>query len=483
MQSSNRRLVVLHTNDIHSSFDPLPKAASLINKLKKQYAADKPLLIDCGDHMERMISETEGTSGLINIEVMNQTGYDLFLPGNREGLIFPYAVLDRVISNHAKFKIICSNLSRNDTGEAPDWMEPFEIIDLDGFRVGITGVTFFLPQFYNPMGWNIRDPFEAVADWTHRLRQQVDIIVVLSHLGLSYDERMAAEIPGIHLIFGAHTHHLLESPRQIGQTYLCGAGEKGRHVGVLELEYNPSNKKIERVSGRCIRTDGEKDDPSVLRIIEKHREQANVNLRRPIVSISEPLELDWHQESALGNLLASGLRQRAEAEIGLINAGQFLHGLQAGPVSRETLMEVCPSPAKTCRTLLKGEHLRTAIEEALLPEYTTQYIDKYNFQGKAVGTLCLDGVTVQYDDKRRPHKKITKMLVNGEPLDPAREYTVGTVDMLIYGLGYPSLVNGRDTRFFLPDFPRDIVESQLQIPKEISLCTQTRWVRKNAIQH
>src|SRR5690606_20894581 len=67
---------------------------------------------------------------------------------------------------------------------------------------------------------------------------QVHILIIVSHLGLSYDQRMAAEIEGIDCILGGHTHHLLEQAIMVNRTLIGAAGKLGSHLGIVEIEYD-----------------------------------------------------------------------------------------------------------------------------------------------------------------------------------------------------------------------------------------------------
>ena len=49
------------------------------------------------------------------------------------------------------------------------------------------------------------------------------MIVVLSHLGINDDEKMAEDFPEIDIILGAHTHHVLHQGKLVNQysSMLC----------------------------------------------------------------------------------------------------------------------------------------------------------------------------------------------------------------------------------------------------------------------
>ncbi|MCZ4148913.1 multifunctional 2',3'-cyclic-nucleotide 2'-phosphodiesterase/5'-nucleotidase/3'-nucleotidase, partial [Escherichia coli] len=82
----NERLTILHTNDIHSHFDSMSSIAAMIERERREAGAF--LVLDIGDHMDRMAVETEGTLGSANVDVINLTGYDAITIGNNEGLTF-----------------------------------------------------------------------------------------------------------------------------------------------------------------------------------------------------------------------------------------------------------------------------------------------------------------------------------------------------------------------------------------------------------
>ena len=162
MSESLQRLVILHTNDIHSHFEPMPRIASLIERYRREVPADELLVIDCGDHMDRAYVETEGSDGQVNIAVMNATGYDLAVPGNNEGLTFSRETLQQLYEQ-ADFPVIGSNMYLKDSGEIPAWLKPYMIIQRGNLKIGIIGVTIDFTDFYELLGWDIRDPYAVTA--------------------------------------------------------------------------------------------------------------------------------------------------------------------------------------------------------------------------------------------------------------------------------------------------------------------------------
>ncbi|WP_231570964.1 metallophosphoesterase [Gordoniibacillus kamchatkensis] len=215
---------MIHTNDLHSHFEAMPRIASFIRVQRELLGADRVLALDIGDHLDRMSPETEGTDGRANVDVLNATGIEAFVPGNNEGLTLAPELLRAAFAGRARFPVVCANLREASTGRIPDWMTPTHVIVKGKLRIGLIGVTAAFADYYRLLGWIADEPLQAVAARAAELRGQADIVVVLSHLGLRLDEQMAAEVPGIDVILGGHTHHLLEQPRQIGAVTVCGAG-------------------------------------------------------------------------------------------------------------------------------------------------------------------------------------------------------------------------------------------------------------------
>lgn len=100
-------LTILHTNDIHSHFGSMSSIAAMIGQEKKE--AGEFLVVDIGDHMDRMAVETEGTLGAANVDVLNLTGYDAITIGNNEGLTFTPEQLAQSYSG-LLCPVVCGNV-------------------------------------------------------------------------------------------------------------------------------------------------------------------------------------------------------------------------------------------------------------------------------------------------------------------------------------------------------------------------------------
>lgn len=471
--------VILHTNDLHSEFESLPRVRTFFRAYEREQPPERLLRFDIGDHMDRKRPETEGTMGAVNIDVMNRTGYDAAVPGNNEGLTFPRATLDELYGRRAAFPVLAANLrpllQGNGRGEEQNsWVRPSIVLERSGIRFGIVGLTAAYNDFYKELGWEASDPISAALRETARLRasEKADVIIVLSHLGLPDDRRLAREVPGIDLILGGHTHHLLLTPETIGNTRIAAAGKFGTHAGVLRLIVDGERRRVVHCEGRAVELSAFAPDPELAQFLKQQGEYAVSALNREVASLRTALPADVAKESPLGNLLAGTLRRYFQAEIGIVNAGQLLGGLIPGPVTELMLHTILPSPINPCFMMLRGRSIWQAVEESLQQSFIYQPIRGFGFRGTVLGTLCLDGITVKTAHSASGEPAVQEILAGGEPLRQDRWYRVGTIDMFTFNIGYKSLSEGDDIAYRLPEFLRDLLGEALASPY------RDRWIQE-----
>ena len=76
------------------------------------------------------------------------------------------------------------------------------------------------------------DPIKTAQRLAREMRPQVDCLIALTHIGYKKDILLAQACPEIDLIFGGHSHTVLEAAEMIGKTAICQAGSHGRFAGI-----------------------------------------------------------------------------------------------------------------------------------------------------------------------------------------------------------------------------------------------------------
>ncbi|NGZ75828.1 bifunctional metallophosphatase/5'-nucleotidase [Saccharibacillus alkalitolerans] len=467
-------LTILHTNDLHSHFEQMGRIAAWIAEEKAQ---GKPVCtLDVGDHMDRMAIETEGSLGAANVDILNLSGYDAVTIGNNEGLTFTPERLGEIYAS-LECPVVCGNVRMAD-GSLPHWLDESAVIEKGGFRIGVLGLTAPFSDFYRLLGVEVSDPFAGLQQSVNRLRERADIVVLLSHLGLASDERIAGMIEGIDLILGGHTHHLLTEPIVVDGTVVCAAGKFGRHIGRIVIERGKDSAFCEVTEAGVIEMGDEAvSDARIDRAIARHHEEAAERMRRVAAVSEREMPVDYEKESDLGNLLAQSVRRFAGGEFSLVNSGQVLGPLPAGEITEGMLHALCPSPINPCVVTLRGSDILRSLEQSLLPEYTGKKLTGFGFRGERLGGLCADGLTVFYDPEAPPYSRILEARTESRPIEPDEEYRVSTLDMFTFGAGYESLSRGTDKTFMLPEFLRDLLRMELGRPGAVREASCSRWIR------
>lgn len=468
-------LTILYTNDLHSHFEAMGPIAAMVEQVRSQ-APGEVLLLDIGDHMDRAAIETEGTMGKANVEVLNLMGYDAITIGNNEGLTFTPAQIKQAYADlHSP--VVCGNIVDKETGNSPGWMKRSLIVSKGGIKIGLVAATAAFTEFYELLGLTSLDPLETIARDVHELRDQVDLVVVMSHLGLPMDRELAERISGIDLIIGGHTHHLLEVPLQVGDTTITAAGKFGAYLGKLIIRPAESHGKGPSfvIEGQCLPVNRGASAARIDEAIAMQQVQAQQMLTRTVAVTDRELPVEYAAESPFGNLLAQAVRRYTGSDFSLVNSGQLLAGLPAGTISAGMLHERCPSPINPCTMKLSGRDILYSLEESLLEDIVGKEIKGYGFRGKILGGLCVDGLEVAYTPQAAPYQRITQVTLAGVPIWPEQSYTVGTLDMFSFGIGYERLQHGTEKHYMLPDFLRDLLRMELQVPGSTETCFQSRW--------
>ena len=153
MSAPLQRLVILHTNDIHSHFEQMPKISAYFDRVRRLWPSDQVLTLDIGDHMDRMFPETEGTNAIANLEIMNATGYEAMVLGNNEGLTFtPEWLKSCCVGACANSRLLAAILPKSLPRRRRIGCCRTLTVEKSGLRIGLIGVTAAYQDYYELLG-------------------------------------------------------------------------------------------------------------------------------------------------------------------------------------------------------------------------------------------------------------------------------------------------------------------------------------------
>lgn len=287
LAAERREFTILHTNDLHGKMRPFRYTgtaayagedkgglARLATAIARERLATTHALavIDCGDAFIRI--PLLAYAGSRQVDVMGAMGYDLFCVGNEEfRLTLGTDTQARLLAlmRRSRFPWLAANLTVGDTGVAVEGMHPFIVRNYDGVRVGFLGLTAPRAGAYRQTrGWRIDDPLSAARRWAPVARQECDILIAVTHLGLALDRKLAATVPGIDAIVGGDSHSFLQEPLLVQNPAgtdvpIVQAGEGGVVLGRCDLSFEHTDSwRLVKATEHLIPIDKEiPDDPVV----------------------------------------------------------------------------------------------------------------------------------------------------------------------------------------------------------------------------
>ncbi len=221
-------LKILHTNDLHGRLTP-SKLPAL-----KSARSECDLYFDTGDCIK---------AGNLAIPLgpdpvwgyLQEAQITASVPGNRES-----HVLESVVD--AKFRgfthpVLCANW-RSKTGVLK--FSETHILECRGRTIGLFGV--MVAMVTNRMSTRVGSqflwdpPIATAVRVAEELRSQCDVVIALTHIGYTQDVKLAEATDAIDVIFGGHSHTVLETPVQIGRTWIAQGGSHARFMGRYELD-------------------------------------------------------------------------------------------------------------------------------------------------------------------------------------------------------------------------------------------------------
>ncbi|NQU22082.1 MAG: metallophosphoesterase [Candidatus Nealsonbacteria bacterium] len=221
-----------HTSDQHEHSAPMAQIAGFVEAQKKQQP--NVLLVDTGDWFNKGDLTDLNTRGEAMAAMLGACKYDAVIPGNHD-YSFGTKRLAKLIDTHS-LPLVAANC-RWPEDIKPQQAVPSRIFKLEGVTVGIIGTATTIFGQRTDKLLEILPIDESLRDVVTKLDEQVDVIVLLTHVGLEADRKLAVALPRVDVIFGGHNHKRFAKLdfNAETQTVIQHSGCFGQHIGELTL--------------------------------------------------------------------------------------------------------------------------------------------------------------------------------------------------------------------------------------------------------
>jgi len=447
--ADNTTVTLLFTNDVESAYDPIPAfwlhdqemigGIAEMTTLIRELRASEPnvFLFDSGDIFTGALAKL--TEGRLAFELMITMGYDAMAIGNHE---FEYGhEIFAWQKNRAPFPVLGANFFYRGTGHP--YAQAHAIIERDGVRIGVIGimgqdaVSAIIPSFIAPL--DVTLPIKAVQRSVDELRDDVDLIVLLTHQGktapmqtdaesdprlqrdIDEDIRLAGAVEGIDVLFAGHADAGTPEPvihPETGTIIMQTYGQ-ATHLGYLQLTLDADSNAIVEHDGKLIPVDPAlyEPDPDIIAKLTEYRD-AHPELQVIIARTAARMNRKYIEESDIGNLFADALRDVAGTDIAFVHGGSLRKDLPGGDIRVVDLLDAYPFVDDVIVKTLTGAQVRDALEQSFSLER---------------GLLQLSGLEVRYDLSQPIGQRVVSVQHDGEALSDSDEYTVAAPGFLAEG--------------------------------------------------
>ena len=201
---------ILSANDMHAAIECFPRLCFVADSLRALYP--DLLILSAGDNRSGdPINDMYEIPAYPMVSLMNIVGFQASTLGNHE-FDSGQEGLAKLI-NMSNFPYLCANI--RPAAKTGIHVRPWQMFDVGGVRLAIIGVTALGPMGKpeshpdNMTDLEFSDPLQSVQQYKN-LRQQSDVVLLLSHMGYEDDVKLSAELPWVDLIVGGHSHTQLK---------------------------------------------------------------------------------------------------------------------------------------------------------------------------------------------------------------------------------------------------------------------------------
>ena len=477
-------LTILHTNDFHDRFEPISGfdstcsaednaagecfggIARMITAITdaRARAGENVLLLDAGDQFQGSLYFTQ-YGGALAAEFMNQLDYDAMAVGNHEFDNGPEGLAEFL--DLVQFPVLSANIDVSQNNLLASRVPGSTVVEVAGERIGIISVLAEdTPETSSPGDTVIFSPAAdaAQAAVDALTADGVNKIILLTHVGLPADMRLAEAVTGVDLIIGGHSHTLLSNtaenaagpyPTMANDVPIVQAYAYGKYLGELSVTFDDDGNVTE-ISGEPILLDASvaEDEAAVARMQELAQPLEEVR-NRVVAESAAPIdgarETCRAVECQMGNLVADAMLARVAdqgVQIAIQNGGGVRASIDAGEVTMGEVLTVLPFQNTLSTFQVTGATIIEALENGVS-----------QMEEGAGRFPQVAGMSYTVDPAAEAGSRISEVMVAGAPIDEAATYSVVSNNYVRNGGdGYAMFVDAENAYDFGPDLADVVAE-------------------------
>ncbi|MFM9970109.1 MAG: thiosulfohydrolase SoxB [Burkholderiales bacterium] len=404
--------------------------ATLVKKLRAE--GPPSMLLDGGDSWQGSATSL-WTEGRDMIEASKLLGVDA-MTAHWEFTYGQERVKQAVEKELAgKIEFLAQNVKTTDFNDPV--FKPYVIRELGGIPVAIIGQAFPYPPIANPR--------HLIPDWSFgidedRLQQLVDearagkggkggaqVVVLLSHNGMSVDLKLASRVTGIDVILGGHTHDGVPAPSVVsnakGKTLVTNAGSNGKFLASLDLEVKAGAVSGFRYRLLPVFSNLLPADRDMAELIERVRAPYKEKLAEKLAVSEGLLYRRGNFNGTFDQVILDAMLAEKNAEIAFSPGFRWGTTILPGDtITFEHLMDqTAITYPSTTLTDMSGEMIKTILEDVC-----DNFVNPDPYYRQGGDMVRVGGMTYRCEPNAKMGARILDMRLNGKFIDPTKTYKV-----------------------------------------------------------
>ncbi len=312
----------------------------------------------------------------------------------------------------------CNVYNKDDDSLTFDAYKIIEKGDLSILVIGLSATIIdkTMPDNFSE-GIYLTDGLDEVNALSEKYRDEVDLIVVNSHMGYPQDVHLASNTKGVDVWLSAHTHNRLYEPTYINDTVLIQSGSNGSFIGKLEITLD---EDVKYISHELIVLDEKiEESASMLAVIDT----LDLDEDLSVVGKTElPLARKEVLNSDLDALLLEAICKASKTNIAFSNGWRYGPVILKGEISKDDIINMIPMNPDIMKVTLTGQEIKDMLEENIERTFSSDPMSQMGGYLKRVF-----GLKIYFKIENSKGRRIQEIYTQDAPLIYDQSYQVSYI--------------------------------------------------------
>ncbi len=435
-EGEGKRVTLLHFTDTHAQLETHPEYvpgaspeiqmmggyARLKTAIERERASCKGpcFLLDGGDEFQGS-GPAAWSEGEVVLDPLNALGIDVFVPGNWEPAYGPEQFKQTMARLNCP--VTCYNF--HDIASGNRLFPASVTLERQGVTMTLVGITDIgASERQPPSEFHGMDTsrIEGLRDFVKELRarERPDLVVALTHTGLSIAREIAREMPEFDVVLSGHTHERTAWPILEGNVIVVEPGCFGSFLGRLDLVVKPGGG-IASHEFRLIPVLESRygEDRHVKALVDKSLAPYRERMAKEAGKTETVLMRYDVLETTADDFIADAVRETAKTDIGFTNGFRFGVPVPPTNVSEADLWNLLPMDARMKRGWITGKDLKAYMEHELEMVFSKNPWKLNGGWGPRAA-----GMAITFNALAEPGQRVVSIKINGREVEAERRYTI-----------------------------------------------------------